>query len=206
VDDFFGAVDQDWPAGRDDYHWQVLPGRELSGDRILRPYRPLIEQPGLAAVRPAALHLTIQHLAPVADLDDGDLNRIVRLVRDRCSSQSSFSVTVGRAEAWDHGIVCPVRPADQLARLWQITTSAGQEATGDRFAIHPAEFYPHLALAYATSHVDKDITRAWLAACAASEIDMPVTKLVLVAQRHDRREITFRIVTEVPLAGVPLAR
>ncbi len=70
MEDFFATIADRWPAGRDDYHWHVLPGSELLRDRISRPYSEIIRQAGLVPVRPAYLHITIQHLAPVGEVTE----------------------------------------------------------------------------------------------------------------------------------------
>jgi len=201
LDDFFATVEEYWPAGREDYHWHVLPGSEPLRDRILRPYLRITDHPGLAPTLPAFLHVTIHHLAPVSELTGSELDRIVGLVRERCADMAPFAVTVGRAEAWEHGVVCPVRPRFPLASLWRIATGAFRDATGDRFSVRPAVFHPHLSLTYAIRQVDPAPVRAWLADCEVPEIAIPVTKLALVAQQHDRLQITFRIVDEVHLTG-----
>lgn len=201
MEDFFASIAGRWPAGREDYHWYVLPGSELLRDRISRPYSEVIHQAGLAPVRPAYLHLTIQQLASVGEVTDGQLAEIVGLVRDRCAGFAAFAVTAGRAEAWENGLVCPIRPGYLLASLWQLATSASAEVTGRRFEVIPAVFHPHLSLAYATAHVGQAVVRAQLADSDAPEIALRVTKLVLVAQRHDGREITFRVLDEIPLDG-----
>jgi 2'-5' RNA ligase len=88
-----------------DYHWHVVPGSELLRDRVSRPYSEITHHPGLAPVRPTYLHITIQHLAAVSQVTDGELGQIVEMVRDRCAAFAPFAVTAGRAEAWEHGIV-----------------------------------------------------------------------------------------------------
>lgn len=201
VEDFFATIVDRWPAGREDYHWHVLPGSELQRQRTSRPYSEIIDQPGLATVQPSYLHITVQHFAQVSHVSDTELAQIVSLVRDRCAGFAAFAVIAGRPEAWENGIVCPIRPGYLLASLWQLTTSAATEVTGGRFEVRPAVYHPHVSLAYATAHIDQAAVRAELADCDASEVALPVTKLVLVAQQHDGREITFRILEEIPLAG-----
>lgn len=201
MDDFFASIADRWPPGREDYHWHVLPGSELQRARISTPYSELLRRPGLAVVGPAYLHITVQHVAPVSEVSGAELAEIVRLVRDRCAGFAAFAVTAGRAEAWEHGIVCPIRPGYLLSSLWQLTTSAATEVTRGRFEVRPAVYHPHIALAYAIAHIDQAAVRAELADCDAPEVALPVTKLVLVAQQHDGREITFRILEEIPLAS-----
>lgn len=200
MEDFFATVAEHWPAGREDYHWHVLPGTELLRERLRRPYDGLLEREELAAVGPEYMHVTIQHLAPVSDITDAELTDIVNLTRDGCASFAPFAVIAGRAEAWETSVVCPLRPGYLLGQLWHVVTSATRTVAGSRLAIHPAVFHPHMALAYATGHVEQAEIRAWLADCEATDVAFPVTRLVLVAQKHDGREITFRVVSEIPLA------
>jgi 2'-5' RNA ligase len=200
MEDFFTSVVGRWPAGREDYHWHVLPDTGLLGERVARPYRELTHQEGLAPVRAPWLHVTVAHFAPVTEISDGELAAITGLVRDRCAGIAPFAVTAGRAEAWGGGIVCPLRPGALLRELWQVTTDAAAAVTGNRFPVLPPVYYPHLTLAYATSHVDHGPVRAWLSDAEVAEVALPVTALVLVAQQHDGCEITWRVTDGIPLA------
>jgi 2'-5' RNA ligase len=201
VEDFFATIAGRWPAGREDYHWHVLPGTELARERLARPYAELTGQAGLAPVRPEYMHITVQHIGPVQDVTVDELAEIVGRVRAGCSGVASFAVTAGRAEAWETSIVCPLRPGYLLGTLWHLVTSVSRAVTGTRLAVSPAVYHPHLALAYGIAHADQAALRAWLADCDAAEAALPVTRLTLVAQEHDGREITFRVVDEIPLTG-----
>jgi 2'-5' RNA ligase len=110
-------------------------------------------------------------------------------------------VTAGRAEAWPAAVVCPVRPGVPLRHLRGITSRAAAEVTGGWLETHPKVYQPHLSLAYAHDHVDHDPVRAWLSNAPAAEVALPVTRLVLVAQKHDHREIAWRLLNEIPLGG-----
>ena len=201
MEDFFATVAADWPADRDDYHWHVLPGTELARERLARPYAELITRPGLVPVRPEYLHVTVQHIGPVSDVTAGELAGIAARVRAGCGGVAAFAVTAGRAEVWETSVVRVLRPGYLLGSLWQLVTSASREVLGSRLAVRPTAYHPHLALAYATAPVDQAPMRAWLADCDAAEAALPVTRLVLVAQRHDGREITFRVVEEISRGG-----
>lgn len=118
MDDFFATIDDRWPAGRQDLHWHVLPGTELMRDRISRQYSELIDRPGLAPVRPEFMHVTVQHLAPVDEITEQELIQIVTKVRQSCAVIAPFASMIGRAQAWEHGVVCPLRPGYLLTALW----------------------------------------------------------------------------------------
>lgn len=48
MEDFLATVAERWLGGRDDYHWHVLPGAELTRGRLVRPYAELTSRVGLA--------------------------------------------------------------------------------------------------------------------------------------------------------------
>jgi 2'-5' RNA ligase len=200
MEDFFAEVANRWPPGREDYHWHVLPGTELARNHLGRPYRELTAWPGLIPVRPEHMHVTVQNLAPVAEITSVEVEAITTLVAARCAHIAPFAVTASLAQAWETSIVCPLRPGYLLSALWHVTTSAATEITAGRLVVHPAVYHPHLTLAYATARIDTEPMRAWLTDCDAAEVALPVTRLVLVAQRHDGREITFRLLREIPFA------
>jgi 2'-5' RNA ligase len=199
VQNFFAAVADRWPVGREDYHWLVLPDPAIVRERLVQPYRDLTHREGLAPVRPDRAHITIQHAAPVPEISGAEIAQITGLVREECAGIASFTVTAGRAQAWGSGIVCPLRPEGPLRRLWEVTTGAGREVTGDRFEIRPAAYHAHLALAYAVGQVDDGPLRRWLAVRAVAEAALAVDGLVLVAQSHDGRQISWRRIDDVPL-------
>ena len=167
MDDFFAEVSERWPAGREDYCWHVLPGSAADRERLAYSFGELTERPGLIPVRPEWMHVAVQHLGPVSGITGTELARMTRLVQGRCGGIAPFTVTAGRAEAWEAGVVCPVRPGYLLR-------------------------FPRQVIAE---------VRAWLSDCEAPEPELLVARLVLVAQRHDRREITWRVIDEVALSG-----
>jgi 2'-5' RNA ligase len=126
---------------------------------------------------------------------------MIRLVRGRCGGIAPFTVTVGRAEPWDTSIVCPVRPAYLLRFVRQAIIEVSRDVAIARFSDPGASYCPHLTLAYALAHVDNEQVREWVADCEATEETLHVTGLVLVAQRHDRHDITWRVIDEVALTG-----
>jgi 2'-5' RNA ligase len=199
MEDFFATVTDRWPAGREDFHWHVLPGPAAARECLSRQYQEVTSAPGLAPVPGVWMHITVQHVAPVTEVSTSEIKQITALVRDACAQIAPFAVTACRAEAWPTALVCPIRPGAPLRHLWQVTTSAAARVTGGRISTVPGVYHPHLSLAYAHDHVEHEPVKAWLSDATASEVALPVTRLVLVAQQHDRRHITWRLVDEIPL-------
>lgn len=201
MEDFFAGVANRWPAGREDYCWLVLPDAEAAQECLLAPYSELTGWPGLVPVRAEWVHIIVQHLAPAAEIGGAELGKITRRVQGRCAGIAPITVTAGRAEAWETGVVCPVRPGYMLRFLRQVTEGVGREVTGSGFGASPSAYYPHLTLAYAVASMDPGPVRAWLSDCEAGEMALEITRLVLAAQQHDGREITWRVIDEVALTG-----
>lgn len=202
MEDFFATLLHRWPEGRQHYHWHVLWDTELMRERLFEPYQALThDRDGLGPVPPQWMHMTIQHFAPVDELDNDDLKEITRLVRNGCQDIGPFEVVIDQPQTWQYGLVCPIRPGEAVRRLWRLVVQAGRQVTGERFEIRPEPFYPHLTLAYPHGHVDHRPLRVWLSDCDIEPVRLPVTALSLVAQQHNRREITWRPLDEIPLNG-----
>jgi 2'-5' RNA ligase len=199
MEDFFAGVAGRWPAGREDYHWHVLPGPAAVREWLAGHYRELTHRPGLAPVPGRWMHITVAHFAPLTQVSSGQIEQITGLVRQACAGIAPFAVTAGRPEVWRTAVVCPIRPGPPLRELWRITTSAAGEVTAGTCQAQPYVYHPHLSLAYGYDHVDDGPLRAWISDSNAAEVALPVTRLVLVAQQHNRRKITWRQAGEVAL-------
>jgi len=194
MENHFARLTDLWPPGREDYHWHLLPDPQQAAGQLTGPYRELTHRPALAPVRPQWCHLTVQDVAPVDALSGREIADITGLVRAACAQVAPFALTIGPAKLWRGGIVCPATPADPVRRLWDITTGAARQITGDRFPTRPAVCHPHLSLAYGLAQAEDGPLRAWLSGHDGAGLTVTVDRLVLVAQRHDEREITWRAV------------
>jgi 2'-5' RNA ligase len=190
-----------WPAGREDYQWNVLPGTREARQRLISQYRELADWPDLVLVHADQMHVAVQQLGSVSAITGTEIARISRQIRGRCGGLRPFPVTAGRAEAWETGVACPVRPGYLLRFLRQVITDVTQEVTRGLPDPQCPAYYPHLTVARAIAHVDQEKFRAWMSDCEAAEMTFQITGLVLTAEQHNRREITRRVIDEVPLTG-----
>jgi hypothetical protein len=71
------------------------------------------------------------------------------LLQGRCGGIAPFTVTVGRAAAWETGLVCPVRPGTSCAS----SSRSSRRRPGGRFGSDPPAYCPHLTLAFAVAHI-----------------------------------------------------
>jgi 2'-5' RNA ligase len=201
--DFFAGITGHWPAGVEHYHWHVLPDPEIIRRQLAGPYQELTHRTGLASVQSRWSHITVQHFAPLGRPADDAMGKIIELVRDRCSRIAPFQAVIGKAQVQAAGIVCPVRAGPSLRQLWQAATGAGRNVTGKRYEVRPDPYDPHLTLAYACADVNDKPLQEWLSSRRIGTVAIPVTRLSLVAQRHDCKEITWRLLEHIPLSGKP---
>ncbi|MFB7630434.1 2'-5' RNA ligase family protein [Streptomyces sp. NPDC056149] len=199
--DFFSTVVHRWPEGRDDLHWHILPDPAVVRRMLFEPYRELTHRPGLAPVRPENFHITLLHGPPVAEVTPQEIDDIVALVRQGVQSMAPFELTLGRPAVGSVALECTGRPGAASRPLWQLTSQAMAKATGNRFPTRPAAHYPHGSLAYAVGDVERLPMKVWLSDHGPDVLTIKVDKISLVAQRHDRREITWDHILDVPLGG-----
>jgi hypothetical protein len=80
---------------------------------------------------------------------------MTRLVQGRRRGMAPFTVTVGRAEARETGVVCPVRPGYLLRFLQQDIA----EVARDTLASNQSAYCPHLTLAFAVADVEQGLNQ-----------------------------------------------
>ena len=137
MDDFFATLNPWWPPGREDLHWHLLPEPARLATEVTGPYRELTHRPGLAPVEPRWGHITVQDIAPAADVTPDELDRIVAQVRQACGELTPPELTLGPPELGRLGVGCPVSPVAAARPLWEITVAASREVTGARLPPPP---------------------------------------------------------------------
>ncbi|MDO0936554.1 hypothetical protein QQY66_34405 [Streptomyces sp. DG2A-72] len=201
MQDFFERVIDRWPAGRKDYHWHALASVEWVRNELYEPYEELIHRPNLVPVQPENFHVTLLHGPPVEEVSEREVESMVAEVRAGCAGRTPFDLVLDRPALGSVAIECAGRPGAASRPLWQLTADATAKATGGRFPTIPAAHYPHASLAYAVGEVDRLPLKVWLSDHGRDPVTMRVDTISLVAQWHDRREIIFDRILDVPLYG-----
>ncbi|HEY2242054.1 MAG TPA: 2'-5' RNA ligase family protein [Streptosporangiaceae bacterium] len=200
MDDFFATLNPWWPPGREDLHWHLLPDPAQVAAELTGPYQELTHLPGLAPVGPRWCHITVQDIGPAEAIAPAELDSLVARTRQACATVAPVELTIGPPVLARYGLVSPVGPADRAHPLWELAVAASQPVIGTRFPIRPAEYHPHLSLAYGVARTGDGRLLDWLATHPAPTMTFTATHLTLVAQSHDgARAITWRPITTVPL-------
>lgn len=201
MEGFFQGIESRWPAGREDYHWHVLPDPAAVSEHLAEPYRDLTTRPGLARVAPEWYHITVLHHQPVDDVSEHLMTEVVARVHDQCARLRPFTARVRRPEIWRSGLVCPVYRGQDFRQLWTMVRGVTAQLTGEQRQPGPLAYYPHLAIAYATGRLDDAGPREWLCDHDLPEPAIDVGALALVRQKHDGRTITWKVDEVIPLGA-----
>ncbi|MEV7683199.1 2'-5' RNA ligase family protein [Streptomyces sp. NPDC088341] len=207
MEDFFARVEaraHAWPPGRRDLHWLVVPDEALAREYLYEPYRILAGQPGLYPVQPRWMHITVLHAGPQDSASPAEIDQLVTEVTKRAADIAPYELTLSRPDIGNAVIESKGHPGAPHRALWEMTWQAQRKVVGDRWPRIPAASYPHLTHAYAGAEghlADRGMLKVLLSDLPGGPVRVPVTALTLVAEWHDRREIVWDVLAEVPLAG-----
>ncbi|MFJ4972704.1 2'-5' RNA ligase family protein [Streptomyces sp. NPDC088755] len=209
MDNFFDRVEgraHAWPPGRKDLHWLIVPGEAFARPRLYDPYRELAGHPGLFPVQPEWMHVTLLHMGPQDTATTSEIDQLAAAVTERARSIAPFDLTLSRPDIGTVAIESKGYPGAPHRALWEMTWQATRAVVGDRWPWIPTTSYPHLSHAYAGAEghlADRDALKVLLSDLPGEPVTLPVTTLSLVAEWHDRRELKWDVLAEVPLGGEP---
>ncbi|MFJ2202400.1 2'-5' RNA ligase family protein [Streptomyces violaceusniger] len=182
----------------------MIPPQALACTYLYEPYRALAEQPGLCPVRPEWMHITVLHAGPQDSASSTEVDQLVTEVAKRAADFCPFEIALSRPDIGTVAIESKGYPGAPHRALWEMTWEAQTAVVSDRWPRIPSISYPHLSHAYAGAEghlADRGALKVLLSDLPGGPVTVPVTALTLVAQWHDRREIRWDVLAEVPLGG-----
>jgi hypothetical protein len=210
MEDFFARVENRahaWPPGRKDLHWLIVPRGDFARTHLYEPYRELAEQPGLYPVEPEWMHVTLLHMGPQDSASAGEIDQMVAEVAKRATSVGPFELTLSRPDIGTVAVESKGYPGAPHRALWEMTWQATYAVVGDRWPRIPTASYPHLSHAYAGAEghlADRGALKVLLSDLPGESVTLPVTTLSLVAEWHNRHDIMWGVLAEVPLGAAGL--
>lgn len=139
-----------WHVGSRFYTWHVTFEGLPEVTALAAEYRSLLAgQPTLDVIPTQWLHLTMQGLGFVDQIDDDDVDAIVAAARVRCSALDPMVLTLGAPHVDPESIQIAVEPAEPVRRLRSAIRASIADVWGPEKVPEPAEPYsPHISLAY----------------------------------------------------------
>ena len=142
-----------WRVGSRFYTWHITFGDQQEIAKLAGRYRSALDTlPTLDVVPDEWLHLTMQGLGFVDQIQANDVDLIVARTRERCANLTPMPLRVGAPHVDPESIQIAVEPAEAVRALRREIRSAIGEVWGSDGVPEAAEPYtPHMSLAYINS-------------------------------------------------------
>src|SRR5689334_136224 len=157
-----------WSVGRQFYTWHLTFEDSPDIGRLVDEYGPHLNLPGLDLIPKRWLHLTMQGIGFVGEVDEADVDKIVSAAKARLASLESFTISLGPAVVDPEVVRLQVIPAEPVSRLRSELRAAIADTRGaSRVPEDEDDFTPHVSLAY--SNRDGDMQSILDAAAVLSD-------------------------------------
>lgn len=144
-----------WAPGRRFYTWHLTFRAAADVIRLAHEYNAHLDRPGLDTIPDRWLHLTMQGVGFVHEVDTMDVDKIVTAGRTRLARLDPFTITLGPAVVDPEVVRLRVTPADPVALLRQELRAAIADVWGaDNIPETQTGFAPHVSLAYSNQDGD----------------------------------------------------
>ncbi|WSS24620.1 2'-5' RNA ligase family protein [Streptomyces sp. NBC_01190] len=188
-----------WREGRSFYTWHLTFEDQPDVHRFAAQYRRVLGGlPGLDLIPDRWLHLTMQGIGFVGEVDEATVNAVVAAARPRLAALHAPAVTLHAPVVDPEALLVPVQPAEPIVGL----RTAIREAIGDVLDEVPetAEgFVPHVSLAYSNA---VGPAAPFVGAIADARVDpakVLITHADLIRINRDHRMYEWTQVAEVSL-------
>jgi 2'-5' RNA ligase superfamily len=161
--------------------WHVLPGGRLDG--LAAALAPALDRPGLTAVPPEWLHLTMRGVGRASGYDPEARARLAAEAVERLTEVEPVQTVVGPARVVEEGVAADVVPTEPLARVHALLPG-----------MHAEPFWPHVTFAYAhTTGMELEP----LAEALSAPLRVDAVSLILL--RREARAYRWDVLASVPL-------
>jgi 2'-5' RNA ligase len=138
-----------WRPGRRQYAWHVtFTGLPAVQALAARAQARLAGVAGLDPVPARWLHLTMQGVGFTDEVPGTDLAAMVAAARRHLAAAEPPRVTIGPARTVSEGVLLGVAPADGLTAVRNGLRAAIAETWPGAAVPGPAEWFPHISVAY----------------------------------------------------------
>jgi 2'-5' RNA ligase len=188
-----GGGGPDGRSGGSFYTWHLTFEDAPDVMRLVRQYNAHLGLPGRDTIPDRWLHLTMQGIRFMGDVDQSDVDKIVAAAVTRSSTLAPFTVALGPTVVDPEVVRLEVHPAESVARLRLMLRAAIAEVWGiEQVPDDEDDFIPHVSLAY--SNRDGDMRPILAAASAVThqpgEATISHADLILLNRDHRQYEWT----------------
>ncbi|WP_326811615.1 2'-5' RNA ligase family protein [Streptomyces scopuliridis] len=176
-----------WNVGRRFYTWHLTFGGQKDVHRFAEQYRTaLAGAEGLDLVPDQWLHLTMQGIGFIDEVNQADVDAIVEASRARLAAVPAFDITLSAPILDPEAVLVPVQPEQPVRAV----RDAIRAAIGDVLPEVPEEaegFRPHVSVGYSRSEDRADAIGQALDAADVQPAAARIESAELIVIHRDNR-------------------
>ncbi|MEV0090482.1 2'-5' RNA ligase family protein [Streptomyces sp. NPDC050738] len=188
-----------WREGRSFYTWHLTFESEPEVHRFAAEYRAAVAPVGgLDLIPDKWLHLTMQGVGFVGEIEQAVVTEIAMAARDRLAAVPAFDVTLGRPVVDPEAILVPVQPDEPVRAV----RDAIRAAIGDVLPDVPeqaAGFRPHVSIGYSSGTGPLAPYEAAVEAARIEPAAARITHADLIVINRDHRMYEWEDFAQIPL-------
>lgn len=192
-----------WSVGRRFYTWHLTFADQPEVVAMAERYRAAIESVDcLDPIPPRWLHLTMQGLGFIDEVDKADVDRIVDDARARCAALPALHLVLGAPQVDPESIQIAVAPSEPVRRLRSaIRTAIGQVWGSGNIPEPETPFAPHLSLAYTNAPAPGQPLAQVLGQVEHVDVHARITECQLIVLHRDNRMYEWETYAHVNLGS-----
>jgi 2'-5' RNA ligase len=195
-----------WSVGRQFYTWHLTFEGATDVLRLVHEYTAHLDLPGLDIIPDEWLHLTMQGIGFVDEVDEGDLEKIVGAAQQRLSVLEPFQISLGPTVVDPEVVRLKVAPPEPVVRLRHELRAAIAEVWGAvRVPEEADDFTPHVSLAYSNRPGDMQPILEAANGAGPTPGTVTLTHADLILLNRDNKRYEWTTYAEVALAGSSLS-
>jgi 2'-5' RNA ligase len=189
-----------WSGGRQFYTWHLTFEDAPDVVRLVREYNAHLDLPGLDIVPDRWLHLTMQGIGFVGEVDQADVDKIVAAAGTRLSTLAPFNVALGPTVVDPEVVRLEVNPTEPVARLRMTLRAAIAEVWGSEHVPDDEDdFTPHVSPAYSNRNGDMRPILAAASAVTPQPGEATISHADLILLNRDHRQYQWTTYARVAL-------
>jgi 2'-5' RNA ligase len=192
-----------WRPGRTAYYWYLAFGDQAEVRALAGRCQDVVAAPYFDLVDDSELHMTLERVAFVEDIDAGTLQRVRRSVDKRLAGFGALNIAIGPLAGSTGALSFSAEPRDRLDALRSLLVLANQES-GIPVERDPTPFRPHVGIAYCNQRIDaQEIIARVETLRALPTVTVCIREVLLVALTRKERSYTWEAVHRTPLVHAP---
>lgn len=190
-----------WRVGQRAYTWHITFEGQEQLHRLVRHHQNTLSAvPGLDLVPLEWLHLTMQGVGFVGDVEPSEVSRVLAETRTRLAQLPGVALTFDPLIVADEAIVLPAEPESAVKDLRATIREGIAAALGwERVGEDPDRFRPHISVAYSNTDHDTRPLVELLEQNPAERVTVEVPAASLIVIHRDQKVYQWETVEEVPI-------